>query len=95
MTPLSLAQVKELLGDLEEKKELKDYFKKFCKIDSDKAKKLIEELNALNNPKLKAEYVVKIVDFMPKDPENLNKIFTEISLDEKEIQEILDIVKNY
>lgn len=95
MKPLTMAEVKEQVKDLEEKKELQDYLKKFTKLSKEKADALIEELRGLDNIKLKEEYVVKIVDFLPKDAENLNKIFSDISLDEKEINDILDIVKKY
>jgi DNA-directed RNA polymerase subunit F len=95
MKPLHLAKVKELAGDLEERKELKDYLKKFGNLSLEKADSLTNDLNALDNLKLKDEFIVKIVDFLPRDSESLNKIFTEVSLDEKETQEILEIVKGY
>ncbi|OIO81543.1 hypothetical protein AUJ84_00750 [Candidatus Pacearchaeota archaeon CG1_02_32_132] len=95
MNPLGLAQVKELVGDLEEKKNLETYLKKFCKIKKEKAEALMEELNALDNAKIKEEFVVKIIDFLPKDLEELNKIFKEVSLDEKEANDILEIIKKY
>ena len=95
MKPLSLAEVKELAGNLDEKKELRDYFKKFGKLNKKDTVKLVEELKSLGNLKLKEEFIVKIVDFLPKNSEDLNKIFTDVSLDEKETDEILNIVKNY
>jgi DNA-directed RNA polymerase subunit F len=95
MEPLNLAEVKELSGDLEEKKDLMDYLKKFGKLTKEKADALTTELKGLDNLKLKKEFLVKIVDFLPRNSESLNKIFIEVSLDEKETQEILDIVKKY
>lgn len=95
MNPLSLAQVKELSGDLEERKNLETYLKKFCKINKEKAEALMEELKALDNAKMKEEFIVKIIDFLPKDLEELNKIFKEVSLDEKEANDILEIIKKY
>jgi DNA-directed RNA polymerase subunit F len=38
---------------------------------------------------------VKIADFVPKTAEELNKIFTDVSLDEEECNKILEIVKDY
>ncbi|MDP4039101.1 MAG: DNA-directed RNA polymerase subunit F [Candidatus Pacearchaeota archaeon] len=95
MKPLSLAEVKEIIKDSEENKDLKDYLKKFGKLNEEKAKKLEEELKALNNMKLKDEFIVKIIDFLPRDAEDLNKIFIEVSLDNKETNEVLDILKKY
>ena len=95
MKPLHLAEVSELSGELEENKDLKDYLKKFKNLSKEKADTLREELRALDNLKLKEEFVVKIIDFLPRDAESLNKIFIEVSLDEKEIQQILEIVGKY
>ena len=95
MKPLNLAEVKELAGDLEEKKELKDYLKKFEKLSAMEAKNLKEKLGALGKMKLKGTHIAKIVDFLPKTTEELNKIFTDISFDERETNEILEIVKGY
>ena len=95
LKPLSLAEVKELAVDLEEKPELKDYLKKFATLKLEAAQKLHEELAGLKNHKLKNEFIVKIIDLLPKDAEALSKIFTEVSLDEKETNEVLEIVKKY
>jgi len=94
-TPVSLAEVKDIVDKLEEKEELKAYLKKFAKLKKEKAEKLKEEIRALNNPKIKEENVIKIVDFIPKDAEEIGKIFSEVNLNEEEINAILNITKNY
>jgi DNA-directed RNA polymerase subunit F len=95
MKPLNLAEVKMLVETTDENKDLLKYLKKYGKLDKPKADSLTNELIGLNNMKLKNDIIVKIVDFLPKDNESLNKIFTEIGLDDKEAQEILEIVKKY
>ncbi len=95
MKPLYLSEVKELAGDLSEKPELNDYLKEFCKIDKKKSVELAKEINGLNNPKMKDDLLVKIIDLLPRDSESVNKIFNDVSLDEKEINDILAIVKEY
>ena len=40
-------------------------------------------------------HVSKIIDTLPESREELNKIFTEISLDEDEAKKILDVVEEY
>ena len=95
MKPLSLAEVKDLIGDVEDRKELKDYIKKFGKLSKEDSLKLGEEIRGLDNMKVKEENIVKIVDFVPKNSEELNKIFTDVSLDEEECNKILEIVKDY
>jgi DNA-directed RNA polymerase subunit F len=90
--PVSMAEAKVIVDKLEEKKELKDYFKKFTQLKADKAKKLAEDLRGLKNVKIKEENIVKVVDLGPIDAEDLNKIFTEVSLSEEETNAILEIV---
>jgi DNA-directed RNA polymerase subunit F len=93
--PVALAEVKGYVKDLDEKKELKDYLKKYSKLKKEKSKAIAEEIRALDNPKIKEEDIVKISDFLPQDTEDLNKIFTEVSLNDEEAKAILDIVKKH
>ncbi len=92
--PLSLAEVKYYIKDSEEKK-IVDYLKKFSNLDSKKASKIVEEIKALVNLKIKDEHIVKIIDFLPQDVEDVNRIFFDVRLTEEEINAILNITKNY
>jgi DNA-directed RNA polymerase subunit F len=93
--PLSLAEVQELLKETEDKKPVHEYLKKYTKISASEGKKLQEELKELKNVKIKEEYFIKIIDFLPRDAEEVHKIFHDVSLDEGEVNAILDIVKKY
>lgn len=93
--PLTLAEVKEIVKGLEEKQEIKDYLKRFASLSKEKAMKLKEEIISLNNMRIKEENVIKIVDFLPKDAEDVNKIFVDTGLTEEETNAILEIVKKY
>ena len=95
MKPLCLAEVKNLIGDMDDRKELNDYIKKFGNLSKEDSLKLGDEIRGLDNMKIKDENIVKIVDFVPKTSEELNKIFTDVSLDEEECNKILEIVKGY
>jgi len=94
-TPLSVAQAKTYVSDFEDRKVLEDYFRKFSSMAPEKAEKLAADIRALNNVKIKEENIMKVVDFLPKDKEELNKIFIEVSLSEEEANAILDLVKKY
>jgi len=95
-TPLSLANVKELIKDeLDEKKQMADYLKKFSNLSKEKAEQLAEEIRGLNNLKIKEDDIVKILDFLPKDIESVNKIFTDVSLTEDESNKVLEIIGKY
>ncbi len=92
---LSLAEVNSLVPKGEEKKPIHDYLKKFVILSKEDSEKLIAELRALNNLKLKEEHFIKIADFLPKDIEDVNKILNDVSISEKEANDILEIVKKY
>jgi DNA-directed RNA polymerase subunit F len=95
-TPLNMNEVQEILEgvpDNEKKEEMKIFLKKFLKTKPEKAKKLKEELEKLDMLKIKREHIVKIVDLLPEDASDLNKIFADVSLNEDETNKILEIVK--
>ena len=91
--PLSLAEMTTYAKDLDEKKELAAYVRKFSKLKPEQVKKLREEITALDNPKVRESHIVKIADLLPEDEEDLNKVFTEVSLSQEEAQAILSKVK--
>ncbi len=95
MKPVSLAEVQEISGDLESRPELRDYLKQFSKLEKKKADELYNKLKDMNNPKIREEAIVKVVDLLPKDSEAVSKIFNDVSLDEKETNEIIELVKEY
>jgi len=94
-TPLTLAEVVDLAGDSEQAEKVKSFIKKFNKMKVEKAKEMEEELKKLDLIKLKEEHIVKIVDFMPEDVVDLSKILVDVSLDQEEVNKILDVVKKY
>ena len=93
--PLALGEAKALVDDSDEKKLVRDYLKKFSKLEKKDAEKLMNEIRALNNPKLKEENIIKLADFLPTDLEDINKILSESGLSEAESNAILEITKKY
>ena len=93
--PITMAEVVSLAGDSEKAEEIKKFIKKFNKMDVKKAIEMREELKALDLIKLKDEYIVKIVDFVPKDASELNKVIIEVSLDSEEVAKILEVTGKY
>ena len=93
-----MSEAKKILGSLEETEKIKQvdvFIKKFLKIKTEKANKLKEELKNLELLKLKEEDIVKIIDLMPEDVLDLNKIFVDVALNEDETNKILETVKKY
>ena len=95
MKPLSLAEAKKIVEENGGNDKLEPYFKKFAKLNSKEALKLREELEGIKSHKLRQEYIAKVIDLLPIDASDINKIFTDISLDENEIKQITDIVAKY
>jgi len=96
-TPLNMNEVQTILKEVpdnEKKDEMETFLKKFVKATPAQAKKIKEDLENADMLKLKREHIVKIVDLLPEDASDLNKIFTDISLNEDETNKILEIVKN-
>lgn len=75
--------------------DLIGFIKKFVKINQKKALELKERLKELDLMKVKEEHMIKIIDLMPENSEDLNKIFTDVSLDEDEKRKILETVKQF
>ena len=90
-----MAEVVALAGDSEKGTAIKKFIKNFNKMSVEKAMEMKKELEVLNLIKLKNVHIVKIVDFMPTDASELNKVIVDVSLDEGEINKILDVIKKY
>lgn len=93
---LSIAEVKGFLDKKEEKDaEVNSFIEKFVKLSPEQAKDMREKLEGVSEIKIKAEHISKIIDILPEDVEDLNKILTDISLDEDETKKILNIVEEF
>ena len=89
---LSLAEASEFL---QEDSEIKSYVKRFTKMKSDEAVKMRKEIEDMDSIRIKSEHIVKIIDLLPEDAQDVSKIFSDVSLDENETNKILEIVKKY
>lgn len=91
-----MPEVEEIMKETKtENKDLSIFIEKFVELSDKDAKKMRKELQELKSIKIKDENIVKIIDFLPEDSLDLNKIFVDVSLDEDEKNKILDIVKQY
>ncbi|MCW1296522.1 MAG: hypothetical protein OH319_02475 [Candidatus Parvarchaeota archaeon] len=98
-----LFKVKEILSkrsakDLTyEQKKAFEHAKEFVKLDKEEIDRLSEELKALGIRKLKDKHIVKIIDILPKNVEQLKVILTETDLTFKssELSKIMEIVSKY
>jgi DNA-directed RNA polymerase subunit F len=96
--PLNMCEVSDVLKELKETdktKDLKLFIKEFCKLTPAKARELKEDLLKLDIIKLKEGDIAKVIDVMPEDATELNKIFVDITLDADETNKILEAIKKY
>jgi len=81
--------------DSDSEVEIKKFIKKFVKLKIGDAKELGKKLENLDLMKIKPEHIVKIIDLLPEDSENLNKIFNDVSLNEDETKKILETIEEF
>ncbi len=93
LNPLSMAESLEYVQNEGEELEIDKFIKKFVKINPEKAKSIKENLEKMDLMKMKAEYLIKIIDLLPEDSESLNKIFNDVSLDEDESKKIFQAIR--
>lgn len=93
--PITMAEVVSMAGDSEKAESIKKFIKNFNKMKIEKAIELRKSLEELDLIKLKDFHIVKIVDFLPKDATELNKVLLDVSLDTEEVQKILDVTGKY
>jgi len=93
--PISIAEVVEYIKTEDAGEEILGFIKKFTVLDSKKAKELRKKLEGLGLMRIKQENIIKIVDLMPENADDLNKIFAGVALEEDEKKKILETVKEF
>ena len=95
-------EVKSFLEKLSKKSQLSyieertlHYLKKTQKLNEKSAKELLDKLSNKFEEILPKQTIIKIVEFLPKDKDELKVVLYGIDLDSKYIEEILAIVKDY
>jgi len=90
---VSMSEVKKMAK--EDNPELEKFIKGFIKMKPETAEKMKQELESLGLIKMKPENIVKVIDLLPEDASDINKIFSEAGLDEDEIKKILEVVEKH
>jgi DNA-directed RNA polymerase subunit F len=103
--PLCLGDVKETLKKIESRDEelsyisnkAKEYLDTFVKLEPKQKEKLQKKLADLDLTRLKEEHIAKIVDFLPKDEEELKIVLQAypLSMPKKDQKAIVDAVKEF
>lgn len=80
---------------IEKQGELGAFVKKFNELSVKDAKDLRKGITNLNILKIREDHLAKLIDLLPENQDDLNKIFTGIGLDEDESKKILDEIKKF
>ena len=103
--PITMAELAEDLATLEKtEKELnfranktKAYFGQFVKVKLKDSQELYKKILDLNIPRLKERQVVKILDIMPENIDELRMLMVgeTTTVNDENMKKILDVVKEY
>lgn len=103
--PMNIAHVKEELKKIKKRDEEPafrtnktiEYLNDFVSIKSADAKKLYEEIEKLDIPRLKDIHIHKIIDLMPTSVEEMKVILQgyTITVTKESMQKIIGVVKKY
>ena len=93
---LSAPEATEYLDKKDENHaKLLAFVKKFNELSYKDAKELRKKLEDLGLIKLNSTHISKIIEILPDKSEEVNKIFTDVSLTEDETNKILDTIKEF
>jgi len=100
--PVLPHEVKNHLETISKKYELSyvedktiKYFKNVPLIQLKDAEELLESLKSLNYPELSLSILIKIVEFLPENIDDLRVVLYGLSLDKDKANKILELVKKY
>ncbi len=94
--PINLVEIQDILDKTKENEgELLGFVKKFTKLKQTQSKDLRNKIEALDLIKIDEKHINKLIELLPKNKEDINQIFSDVSLNEDEIQKLLDTIKEF
>ncbi len=91
MTPLSMSESLNYIKN----PEVKAFVKSFSEIKEKKAEELRKKLTELNLIKLNEKHISKLIDFLPEEKEEVQRILPDSNLDEDETNTIISTIKEF
>ncbi|MFT4344015.1 MAG: hypothetical protein ACMXYE_04695 [Candidatus Woesearchaeota archaeon] len=102
--PIAMAEVKENLASIQKKggelnfraNKTFDYLQEFGGPSVAKVRDLIAKIEGLNIPRLKEEHIIKIVDTLPKYPEEVKALLSgyTLTITNDNAKKIADVVSS-
>ncbi|MEM4605715.1 MAG: hypothetical protein QW103_01615 [Candidatus Pacearchaeota archaeon] len=91
--PITYLEAAKLSKKTEKSEKLKKFVKDFIKNDEKKENELKEKLLSLKIYKLKEEDIISLINFLPETSQEVIKVLPEVSLNEEEINKILNVLR--
>ncbi len=103
--PITMAEVKKSLADIKKRdnelnfraNKSEEYFNDFVTLGVDKVKDLKKKLNALKISRLKEDQIVKIIDLLPEQVDDLKAILAgyTLTLSKKDMESVVAVLKEF
>lgn len=104
-TPITLAELKTKVESIQiggkepsfRINKVKEYLAQSTRLNLKDALELKKKLQELDIPRIKEKQIVKIVDLLPRDMDELRMVFAgeNTTISQENMQKILDVVKDY
>jgi len=104
-TPISMAETKEEIEKIKKRDtelnfrsvKTEEYLNLFTKFDKKTVDEIYKKIDELQLPRMKKEYIIKIIDLMPEDVEELKVILQgyTLTLSQENLKKIIDTITPY
>ena len=93
---LSIPEVAEYIKKSKDREvDLTGFIKKFTKLSPKKAKELRKKIGKLDLLKLNSKNISKIIEILPENSADLNKVLVDVNLDEDETKKVFEEIKKF
>jgi DNA-directed RNA polymerase subunit F len=104
-TPMTLAELKEELKKIKKRDEAlnfraertEEYLNQFQVLKEKEAKELYKKVEALDIPRIKPEHIVKLIDILPTNPEEVKLVLQgyTITVTKENLKRIADAIQEF
>lgn len=103
--PMSIYDVQKQMSEIKKRDaelgfrsaKTDEYIQKFAKLDEKKATELRKKLEDLNIPRMRPEYICKLIDILPGDAEDIKLVLSaySVTVTNENVAKIADVIKEY
>ncbi|NQU79063.1 hypothetical protein HQ545_04815 [Candidatus Woesearchaeota archaeon] len=103
--PITMAHLKEELKRIKKRDEelnfraekTEEYLNQFSTITEKKAKEIFKKIEELNIPRIKPEYIVKMIDIMPETSDEVKSLLQgyAITVTKENLKRVADVLKEF